>query len=102
MEYVNIKIEREVRNDFVRISNGETANMDKVFTASANHIKAINKIEETIGLNEIPEELSCLARLRIENRDLSLEKLGSLLNPPLTKSGVNHRMKRILKIAENL
>ena len=102
MEYVNIKIEREVRNDFVRISNSETANMDKVFTASAEHIKAISLIDEKIGLSEIPEELSEIAKLRLQNRDLSLEKLGKLLNPPLSKSGVNHRMKRILKIAENL
>ncbi|MBE7012290.1 MAG: DNA-binding protein WhiA [Ruminococcaceae bacterium] len=102
MEYVNIKIEREVRNDFVRISNSEIANMDKVFTASAEHIKAISLIDEKIGLSEIPEDLSEIAKLRLQNRDLSLEKLGKLLNPPLSKSGVNHRMKRLLKMAENL
>lgn len=102
MEYLNIKIEREVRNDFTRTSNGETANMDKVLTASAKQIAAINKIEETIGLDEIPEELYELAILRKNNRDLSLDALGALLTPPLTKSGVNHRIKRIMKIAENL
>lgn len=102
MEYLNIKIEREVRNGFTRASNGETANMDKVLTASAKQIAAINKIEQTIGLGEIPEELCCLARLRLKNRDLSLDALGALLSPPLTKSGVNHRLRRIMKIAENL
>lgn len=102
MEFVDIKIVREVRNDFVRISNSETANMDKVFTASAEHIKAITLIDEKIGLDEIPEELAQIARLRLENRDLSLDKLGKLLDPPLSKSGVNHRLKRLLKMAENL
>ncbi len=102
MEYLNVKIEREVRNNFTRASNGETANMDKVLTASAKQIASINKIKETIGFGEIPEELASLAVLRLKNRDLSLDALGALLDPPLTKSGVNHRMKRILSIAENL
>lgn len=102
MEYLNIKIEREVRNDFTRTSNGETANMDKILTASAKQIHAINKIEAAIGLDEIPDELSEIAKLRKNNRDLSLDALGALLNPPLTKSGVNHRLKRIIKIAETL
>ncbi len=102
MEYINIKIEREVRNDITRIYNSEVANMDKVFTASATHIMAINKIEEKIGLDELPQELSDLAKLRLKNRDLSLSDLGKLLTPPLSKSGVNHRLKKILEIAENL
>ena len=51
---------------------------------------------------ELPEELFELAKLRLENRDLSLGDLGALLSPPLSKSGVNHRLKRILAIAENL
>ena len=102
MEYLNIKIEREVRNDFTRTSNGETANMDKVFIASARHIHAINKIENSIGISSLPDDLREIAVLRLENRDLSLEALGKLLTPPLTKSGVNHRLNRILKIAEKL
>ncbi len=102
MEYLNIKIEREVRSDFTRTSNSETANMDKVLTASAKQIHAINKIEENIGLEAISEDLQEIATLRKKHNDLSLDALGALLNPPLTKSGVNHRIKRILKIAENL
>ena len=102
MEFVDIKILREVRSNLTRISNGETANMDKVFTASAVHISAINKIDEKIGLDELSQELSDLAKLRLENRDLSLSELGKLLTPPLSKSGVNHRLKKILEIAENL
>ncbi len=102
MDYINVKIEREIRNNFTRASNGETANMDKVLTASAKQIAAINKIRETIGFGGISEELAILCTLRLKNRDLSLDALGTLLTPPLSKSGVNHRMKRILKIAENL
>lgn len=102
MEYLNIKIEREVRNDFTRTSNSETANMDKVLTASANQIHAINKIENSMGIKNLPDDLREVALIRINNRELSLEALGAQLSPPLTKSGVNHRIKRIMKIAEKL
>ena len=102
MEVLNVKIEREVRNDITRTSNGETANMDKVITAAIRQIRAIEKIDEQLGLDNIDEELREVANLRRDNKDMSLEQLGKQLTPPLSKSGVNHRIKRILAIADEL
>ncbi len=101
MEILNVKIEREMRNDWNRVANSENANFDKVITASIRQIRAIEKIEKTIGIDSLPDELRVIAVLRKENKDLSLEALGEKLVPRLTKSGVNHRMKKILDIAEN-
>lgn len=102
MEMLNVKIEREVRNDLNRAANSETANMDKVITAAAKQLRAIGIIEERMGLESLPEELHETARLRAEYKDLSLEALGKRMNPPLTKSGVNHRLKKIIDIADRL
>lgn len=102
MEMLNVKIEREVRNDLNRAANSETANMDKVITAAIKQIRAIDLIEERLGLENLPEELREAARLRVENKDLSLEALGKRFEPPLTKSGVNHRLKKLIEIADKL
>ncbi len=102
MEVLNVKIEREVRNDITRTSNGETANMDKVITAAIRQIRAIEKIDEKMGLDNLDEDLREVAILRRDNKDLSLDQLGKQLTPPLSKSGVNHRLKKILDIAEEL
>ncbi len=101
MEILNVKIEKEVRNDWNRLFNSENANFDKVITAAIRQIRAIEKIESTIGLESLPDELREIAVLRLENKDLSLEALGEKLKPKLSKSGVNHRIKKILDIAEN-
>lgn len=102
MEVLNVKIEREVRNDFNRTANGETANMDKVITAAIKQIQAIEKIEERIGLDNLPDELKEVAVLRKDNKDLSLDELGKKMVPPLSKSGVNHRLKKLLSMSEDL
>ena len=101
MEILNVKIEREVRNDWNRVVNSESANYDKVITASIRQIQAIDKIEQTIGLDSLPDELKEIAILRKENKDLSLDALGAKMNPRLSKSGVNHRIQKLLELAEN-
>lgn len=100
MQIINLKIERELRNDINRANNGELANMDKVIDAAGKQLAAINKIEATIGIKSLPEDLQEVAFARLNNKDLSLGALGKTLTPPLTKSGVNHRIKRIIEIAE--
>lgn len=100
MEILNIKIERELRNNLNRAANGETANFDKVVKAAVRQIAAIEKIDRTIGIDELPQELREMARLRMTHKNLSLEELGKLMNPTLTKSGVNHRLKKLTDIAE--
>ncbi len=101
MEILNVKIEKEMRNDWNRVANSENANFDKVITASVRQIQAIEKIEKALGLDALPQDLQDIAVLRKQHKDLSLEALGAKLIPRLTKSGVNHRMKRIIDIAEN-
>lgn len=102
MELLNVKIEKGIRNDFNRTANIEAANIDKVITASVRQLKAIEKIEAEIGIDSLPEELQELAKLRMEYRSISLSELGKRLNPPLGKSGVNHRLNKIIGIADKL
>ena len=73
-----------------------------MITATVKQLRAIEKIENSIGLDALPQDLQDIAVLRKENKDLSLEALGNLMLPKLTKSGVNHRMKKILDMAENI
>ncbi len=102
MEILNVKIEKEMRNDWNRVANSENANFDKVITASVKQLHAIEKIEKCIGIDALPQELQDVAVLRKKNKDLSLEALGNLMSPKLSKSGINHRMKKILDMAENM
>lgn len=100
MEFINIKIEKEIRNDANRNANGETSNLSKTINASVDQIRAIYKIRDTVGLDSLPDDLKEIAVLRLEYKDLSLSELGKHLNPPLTKSGVNHRLKKIMNFAK--
>lgn len=102
MELINIKIEKEIRNDFNRSANSEAANLDKVIEASVKQIQAIELIEKKIGLDELPDELRELALLRLKNRSESLSALGMMLSPPLGKSGVNRRFQKIISIADKM
>ena len=102
MELINIKIEKEIKNNFNRTANGETANIEKTIGAAVEQIKAIDIIDKQIGIDGLPDELRDLAILRLNNRSLSLLELGKLLNPPLGKSGVNHRFKKIIAISKRL
>lgn len=102
MEYENKRILKEVRNNVNRIVNCETANLNKVVSASVKHREAIEYIKEKVGFSRLSPQLEEVARARLENPDLSLKELGALLNPPVGKSGVNHRLKKICEIAEQL
>ena len=102
MQILNLKIEREVRNDFNRASNIETANIDKTVKASIKHITAIEKISRKKGLDYLPQELYEVATLRLIHRDLSLGELSGKLSKPITKSGINHRLNKIMKIADEI
>lgn len=95
MELMNAKIIKERRNAANRASNCDAANMDKVADAAAAQIEAIN----AVGVDSLPEELRELAQLRLDNPFDSLRELGAKLTPPLSRSGVNHRLERIFAIA---
>lgn len=102
MEIYNVSIEKEIRNGINRRMNCETANIDKVARAYVKHMQAIEKIKNTIGFEKLPESLSEIARVRMEYPDESLKELGERLVPPIGKSGVNHRLNRIMEIADKL
>lgn len=102
MEFYNIKIERELRNTVNRQVNCDSANLDKITAAAGRQIAAIEKIRRTIGFDSLPPVLGEIAELRLENPEMSLKELGALLNPPIGKSGVNHRLERICEIAGSL
>ena len=102
MELYNISIEKDIRNAVNRQANCEIANIEKITKTASLQIDAIRKIEKHMPLSELPETLSEIARLRVKYPEESLKELGERLTPPLGKSGVNHRLKRITEIAENL
>lgn len=102
MDIINIKIQKEVNNSFTRTVNSETANIEKTINAAVRQAKAIDIIEKTVGLDELPEDLKALALLRLEHKSESLVRLGQMLEPPLGKSGVNHRFNRIIAMADRL
>lgn len=102
MELLNVKIEKELRNDLNRTVNSETANLEKTISASVVQIHAIEKIQKEYGIENLEDDLKETALIRLANRDLSLGELGKMFVPPLTKSGVNHRLRRLVKFAGEL
>ena len=98
----NIRVWKELRNQVNRRVNCETANMDKTVKAAMEQIRAIKLLADTIGLSKLPKSLQGVARLRLDYPYASLKELGTLLDPPISKSAVNHRMRRIEKLAKEL
>ncbi len=93
---------KNIRNTANRRTNCDSANLSKTAAASSRQLIALEKIETHGGFNQLPEELRQLAVLRSEHPEYSLRELGEALSPPLSRSGVNHRLGRILDWAENL
>ena len=102
LEYEDVKIKKELVNQAVRMTNCDTANTDRTLDASQRQLDAIRRIERTGGLDALPPKLRELALLRQYNPEASLTQLGEMMSPPLKKSGVNNRMKRILDFAAKL
>lgn len=102
MEFYNTTIEKNLRNNANRRANCEVANIDKIAKTVAHQEAAIRKIEKTVGFSNLPKPLQEIAALRIENPFDSLKELGEKTDPPIGKSGVNHRLKRIIEIADRL
>lgn len=102
LEMMNVKIIKDIRNAVNRVNNCENANLDKSIAAGARQAAAIRRIERHGGLAQLPDELYPLAQLRLNNPDLSLRELGQALQPPLSRSGVCHRLARICRWADEL
>ena len=102
LTFENDRVVREVRGNVNRKVNCETANIEKTVSAAVRQLDDIRLIDETSGLNSLPENLREIASLRLSHPDMSLTELGKLTHPPIGKSGVNHRLRRISEIAETL
>lgn len=102
MEIMNIKIYKDFRSNINRKVNCEAANIGKTVAASAKQIEDIRFITECGEYERLSSDLKELASFRVDNPDISLSELGKLFDPPISRSGVNHRIERIRKIADEL
>ena len=102
LELENIRIMKEMSKNVNRLVNCETANLSKTVNAAVRQVESIKLIQKEIGLKRLPKNLREVAELRLNYPDESLKDLGEMLNPPFGKSGVNHRLRKIEKIAEEL
>lgn len=100
MKFEDIRIQKEMRGKVNRIVNCETANLNKTINAAIEQISAIKKLQKTGEFNKLDENLKEIAKLRLENPDISLTELGKMLKNPIGKSGVNYRLKKIMEIAD--
>lgn len=102
MNLENVRILKEMRNSINRQVNCEAANINKTVTAATKQIDDIIYIKDQIGFGELSEGLEEIAALRIDYPEASLKELGAMLNPPIGKSGVNHRLRKLSVLADNL
>lgn len=100
LKFEDIRVYRDMRNNVNRIVNCETANLSKTVTAALKQIDAINVIKSNGKFNSLSDSLKEIAELRIKYPEASLTELGEKTNPKIGKSGVNHRLKAIMKLAE--
>ena len=102
MEMENVRILKEMRNSVNRQVNCETANIHKTVSAAVKQVADIQYIKESVGLDTLPENLREIAELRVAHPNVPLKELGDLLSEPIGKSGVNHRLRKLGEIAEEL
>lgn len=100
LELMGIKMYKDMRNNINRKTNFETANISRTANAAAEQVYAIEAILEHAGVESLPEELKEIALLRLENPEMSLRELGEALSEPISRSGVNHRLRRLVSIAQ--
>ena len=100
LKFEEVRVYRDIRNNVNRKVNCETANLNKVLNASVEQINAIKKLKENGKFENMEDGLKEIANLRLENPDMSLIELGKKLSTPIGKSGVNYRLKKIVKLAE--
>lgn len=102
MDLENVRILKEVRNSVNRQVNCETANINKTVNAAVKQIEDIEYIRQEVGFEELPQTLKETAILRLEYPEVPLKELGNMANPPIGKSGINHRLRKLGQIADEL
>lgn len=102
MNLENLRILKEISNTVNRRVNCETANINKTVSAASRQIQAILFLRDYYGFEKLPEPLRQMAQVRLENPDMPLKELGEELDPPVGKSGVNHRLRKLTMLAEEI
>lgn len=102
LEFENVRIIKEMRNQVNRQVNCETANLNKIVDAAMRQVECIELIKTKLGVEKLPPSLRDIAEVRLQYPDLSFKELGEILDPPVSKSAVNHRMRKIEALAEKL
>lgn len=102
LELENIRIQKEMRNQVNRLVNCESANMNKTIDAAYRQRMNIELIQKYYGFEQLNEGLRALAEARLEYPEVSLKELGTLMDPPIGKSGINHRMRKLEELADEL
>ena len=102
MDLENIRILKEMRNSINRKVNCETANINKTVNAAVKQMEDIRLIQQTIGFEQLNEGLVQIAELRMQYPEATLKELGMMLNPQVGKSGVNHRLRKLSELADEL
>ena len=103
LKFEDIRILRDMRNSVNRLVNCETANLNKTIGASVRQVENIKYIQGTVGLDVLPEKLREIAELRVAHKDVTLKELGEMVSSgPISKSGINHRLRKVDAIAEKI
>ncbi|QAY67323.1 DNA-binding protein WhiA [Paenibacillus protaetiae] len=101
-KFEDVRIMRDMRNSVNRIVNCETANLNKTIGAAVRQIENIKLLEREVGLDNLPEKLKEVAQIRLQHPDMNLKEVGEMLKMKVSKSGVNHRLRKIDELAEKL
>ena len=101
LKFEEIRVIKEIKNNVNRKVNYETANLNKTVNAAVKQINAIKELKKKGKFNSLPDSLKEIAELRLENPDSSLQELGQRLSTPIGKSGVNHRLNKIIDLSSN-
>lgn len=102
MELENVRILKEMRNSVNRKVNCETANINKTVSAAVKQVEDITYLRDTVGFEHLPDNLVEAAAARLENPEATLKELGEALDPPVGKSGINHRLRRLSEMADRV
>lgn len=100
MEFIDVIVYKDIRNNVNRRLNFENANLNKTVNAAMQQIEWIGKLQKTAAFRELPAELQSIAEIRLENPDYSLQQIGDALTPPMSRSSVNHRLKKLCALAQ--
>nr|WP_269669866.1 DNA-binding protein WhiA [Mammaliicoccus sciuri] len=103
LKFEDVRIIRDMRNSVNRLVNCETANLNKTVSAAMKQVESIQLIDKVIGIDNLPDRLREVARLRIDNQDVSIKELGEMVSTgKISKSGINHRLRKLNEMADNI